>query len=785
MLKSLRLKMIHSFGENLAPYVIFKITCAVFISLFLMQCSGGGDSNNSGDSVSPQVSQIDNDKDGFFAKFGNDPYVYPDDQIALIDCDDNDASIYPGAGEIRDDGIDQNCDGKDLSSEIPVDPTTCKNSLDCDGDGLINSCDQNPNDPNVVTPKSDCDVDNDGHIDISCKDYFDKDGNGFLSDSEYEEAGIFCDNCVLYNPDQADLDYNGVGDACQSCPLETEDKDGDCIKDTQDNCPNIYNPDQSLDNCLDPNQGVFVAGDCQLNDDEGNGSYTKPYRSLSSALRHLGSKSKIYVLNTYSCAKENLILDMPVEILGGWYCVEGSCDDISKIKRHKPSSVYQIKSSYENGYYPTIKGSYTAPTIRIKNKVLLERLYIEAPESYDGSSAVSIENAQGILRSNYIKYPTGNTCIDDDCYHVAVNVNLETSHLPEILDNFIEAGDLSPQSYNYDDMYPHTYGIKASIDAGKRMTVLRNLIHVGSSYYDSIGIGLNLLHLWHTSNATTIIEKNDIQIEPSGYGTGIFNSGHDNVQILRNHIVVKSKYYNILSEEDPYMMTINSYGIKVLGTGYQKSPLIALNHVKSSLDVMPYRNAAIYIKGSQVDIYANTLKVAKGALLSTGVFVESGQFDLQSNILLAHEGAQSALRYFENAEFTWTIKNNLFDKSFSYFGIATNDGPSPFNEVQKGWNYFESQMSQWESIADNIVTLDLGLTDYDVPLEGSIAIHNGIYFNSSSLHKDISYWDRLNPPTIGAYESVHNFNYENLLFNLDLTQTPILKPRLNYHFNNL
>ena len=112
--------------------------------------------------------------------------------------------------------LEADADGDGLGDETE--------DADDDGDGDENVAD---NCASVANPDQ-ANIDGDAQGD-ACDDDDDGDGDGDVAD-----------NCTsVANPDQADIDGDAQGDACDA------DDDGDGVADVADNCPSVANPGQA------------------------------------------------------------------------------------------------------------------------------------------------------------------------------------------------------------------------------------------------------------------------------------------------------------------------------------------------------------------------------------------------------------------------------------------------------------------------------------------------------------------------------------------------------------
>lgn len=218
------------------------IAMMVMVSTTACRIRGGSVYDDSGRETAD--SALDGDNDGVPSGAG--------------DCDDNDASVYPGATELCD-GVDNNCDGEvdeGCSAETPTpeaetptpEPTP---PLDGDGDGYSEvggDCDDTSSavHPGAVEGCDSFDSDCDGAVDEGCEEENptpddtpeptetpepdDLDGDGYTEvggDCDDTDATVYPGAEELCN-DATDSDCDGNSSESESgCVVYSDDADGD------------------------------------------------------------------------------------------------------------------------------------------------------------------------------------------------------------------------------------------------------------------------------------------------------------------------------------------------------------------------------------------------------------------------------------------------------------------------------------------------------------------------------------------------------------------------------
>jgi len=125
-----------------------------------------------------------------------------DEYTRDLDCNDNDASIYPGATDIPYDGIDQDCNGSDLT--------------DVDGDTYSVGPDCNDNDAAINPGATETPYDG---IDQNCSgsDLTDVDGDGYTGT---EASGDDCnDSDAAIYPGAAEVRFDTIDQDCNGHDL--------------------------------------------------------------------------------------------------------------------------------------------------------------------------------------------------------------------------------------------------------------------------------------------------------------------------------------------------------------------------------------------------------------------------------------------------------------------------------------------------------------------------------------------------------------------------------------
>lgn len=506
---------------------------------------------------------------------------------------------------------------------------------DFDKDGVKNIFEVSPENSAITKIKPEYDKDKDGLVDVTCHEALGKKSSDRLYAYDYRIAGVNCDNCLnIFNPNREnlDVDYDGLGDVCDRVNNLLPGSGGDesVVEAPEEERVFGYQPDLGavyLNSAIDGRGGSGAkqtpAGREALSDLIDNPDVIE--------IRIIGNGN---FRGHYTVSVPNNEPLTYKRIVGGFRCDrplnnDGGCD----------SNFTEVQRVNEDGTInrdelPTFTAIQPSPVFTINKGAVLKGLNIISQ-----SSAPAIQLNKGsrieknyIETSSYVTQFNGN--FEDAPRTRAIQINVkQLAGSFDIEANQIEVGtDQEHQCANNSPAAHKLYGVYVHYENPR--------------YYASYSLSRNLINLG-----------------PSLYESAFFKAVNNNSERSRSSALFRSNQFNQLCSAQ------RSYAIFTRG--------IILNIDKNKIDIGHSTNTMSFQHIHALEIFGQ--REAQSKIHNNLIKANTAGSNSVTNIEMI-SATNASLEVLHNT-FAYNISRENATSSVLKLKALSNYNPEPLNEI--------------------------------------------------------------------------------------------------------